>query len=188
MHPAGWGEAGWVALLAGLWMGGICVRQGKAEGQVLRVVPARPHPVVQQQRGGAAVRGVDGIVGIWCAGEHLDRLAVPGHKAARAGLAQRAQPAPRGRVAAQRNDRQGGLASGDAAAGVGGQLLGQAGAAADGMGEGHVAAARHPLSLPLPAGDEPALLVAAQARRRPRGALALAQLQLLLGIFCNGRS
>ena len=46
----------------------------------------------------------------------------------------------------------------DAAAGVGRQLARQAGPAADGVGQGDVAAARHPLALALKRADEPALL------------------------------
>ena len=84
-------------------------------------------------------------------------------------------------MAAQGDDcHRGCLPRWDAAAGVWRQLLGQAGAAADGVGEGDVTAARHPLALALKGAYKPALLVAAEAVWGARGALAVAQLQLHL--------
>lgn len=90
-------------------------------------------------------------------GEDLDRLAVPAHKAACLQLAARAEHISGG-VAAQGDDGQRLGAPGNAAAGVGRQLARQAGPAADGVGQGDVAAARHPLALALKGADEPALL------------------------------
>lgn len=110
------------------------------------------------------LRRVDGVEGVG-GGEDLDGLAVARHKAAGALLAARGQHAVRGGVAAQGDERQRGLPARDAPRGVRRQLGRQAGAAADGVGQRHVAATRHPLALPLKGGDEPPFLRGGRGRR-----------------------